>query len=187
MDLVTRAAMVLAPLLLLGSSIGDGATAGLLQVLAMVSFVAVVVGLVARIAEPAPRAAAALLLLGCLGCAGGLGYGFNLIAISHGFDLDLESGAAVILKVTGICFPLTFIGLGLALLRTRTSPVATAAAIAAAGLLFPVSRIGGITPLMILVDVLLLLGLAGIAVPARRPERHLVGARAAAHPLRAPA
>ena len=156
--------MVLAPLLLLGSSLTDDGTAGLLQVVAMALFIAVVVALVARIAEAAPRAAALLLLVGCLGCAGGLGYGFNVIAISHGYDLDLETGAAVILKITGLCFPLTFLVAGLALLKTRTAPVAAAATVAVGAVLFPVSRIGEIEPLMVLVDLLFLAGLGAVAL-----------------------
>ncbi len=168
--------MVVAPLLLLGSSLTDDGTAGLLQVVAMALFFAVVVGLVARIAEAAPRAAAALLLIGCLGCAGGLGYGFNTIAISHGFDLDLETGAAVILKITGLCFPLTFLGLGLAMLKTRSAPVAAAAAITAGAALFPVSRIGEVGPLMVAVDLLFLLGLAATAAAARASSGQVVAA-----------
>ncbi len=167
LDLLTGAALVLAPLLLLGSSLTDDGTAGLLQVVAMALFIAVVVALVARIAEAAPRTAAVLLLIGCLGCTGGIGYGFNVIAISHGYDLDLETGAAVILKITGLCFPLTFIGLGLALLKTRRAPVAAAATVAVGALLFPVSRIGDIGPLMVVVDLLFLAGLSATALAGR--------------------
>ncbi|MGI9084869.1 MAG: hypothetical protein ACR2FE_06205 [Aeromicrobium sp.] len=134
----------------------------------MVMFIAVVVGLVARVAEPAPWAAAALLLVGCLG------YGFNVIAISHGLDLDLEGGPAVILKITGLFFPLTFIGLGLMLLKTRSSHVAAAATIVAGAALFPVSRIGEIEPLMIAVDLLFLAGLVGVALTSQG-DRQSVG------------
>jgi hypothetical protein len=172
--------MVAAPLLLLGSSLTDDGTAGLLQVVAMAMFIAAVLALVARIAEAAPRAAALLLLIGCLGCTGGIGYGFNLIAISHGYDLDLETGAAVILKITGLCFPLTFLGLGLALLKTRTAPAAAAAAVALGAVLFPVSRIGDISALSVVVDVLFLIGLTAIALTGRN-TREPVTSRASVH------
>src|SRR4051812_2602290 len=51
--------------------------------------------------------AVALLLVGALGVAGNVAYGFNTIHVSLG-DTDLvdASGAAVLIKPLGLCFPL---------------------------------------------------------------------------------
>jgi len=59
----------------------------------------------------------------------------------------------------GILFPLTFVGLGLALVRAHAEPRWCAIALAVAGLLFPVSRIGGIETLALVADVVFLLAL----------------------------
>lgn len=171
--------MVCAPLLLLASTVaysvtdglGVGGSGGLLQVLSMATFSMVVLGLVTRIADSAPRTAATLLLLGCLGCAGGVGYGVNAIVTGiDGLDLNDADGAAVILKVIGPIFPVAFLGLGLALDRFRLVPRPAAASIMVAAVLFPISRIGGITPLALLADTLFLMGLTGVALASRRDE-----------------
>ena len=165
--------MVFAPLLLLASTVayaatdelGAGGPGGLLQVLAMALFAVVVMGLVATVADTAPRVSAVLLLLGCLGCAGGVGYGINAIVTGiDGLDLNEADGAAVVLKVIGPIFPLAFLGLGFVLDRQRLVPRPAAFAVMAGAVLFPVSRIGGVTPLALLADGLLLAGLTGVAM-----------------------
>lgn len=177
-DLLTRAALVLAPLLLLASSIayiiagefGEESAGGLLQVLSMAMFVLALMALVARIEGTAPRAAGAFLLLGCLGCAGGVSYGIDAIVIANGGpDLNELTGAATIVKVIGPIFPLVFIGIGLTIWRTGLVPVAGAVAIVVGAVMFPVSRIGGIAPLAIAADSLLLIGLAVVAMTHPAP------------------
>ena len=172
-DLVTRAALVLAPLLLLASSIayaaagefGEESAGGLLQVLSMGVFPLVVIALVVKVSEVAPRGAAALLVLGFLGCAGGVSYGINAIVIANGGpDLNELTGAASIVKVIGPIFPLAFIAFGLTLWRKALAPAAVALGLVAGAVLFPISRIGGITPIALAADTLLLVSLAAVAL-----------------------
>ena len=134
-DLLTRAALVLAPVLLLASSIayvsagefGEESVGGMLQVLSMAVFALALIALVAMVSEVAPRGAAALLLFGCLGCAGG---------VSEALPGPAAWGAL---------------------------------AIVVGAVLFPVSRIGGIAPIALTADALLLIGLTTVAVNIR-PE-----------------
>ncbi|MEO6604998.1 MAG: hypothetical protein ABIN55_05240 [Aeromicrobium sp.] len=172
-EMLTRAALVLAPVLLLASSIayiaagefGEESAGGLLQVLSMATFVLAVIALVTIISEVAPRGAGALLLLGCAGCAGGVSYGINAIVIANGgTDLNELTGAASIVKVIGPIFPLVFVAIGLTLWRKHLAPAAGALAIVVGAVLFPVSRIGGIAPIALAADALLLIGLTTVAL-----------------------
>ena len=176
-DLITRAALVLAPLLLLASSIsyaaagefGEENVGGLLQVISMGVFPLVVISLVSRVSDVAPRGAAALLALGLLGCAGGVSYGIAAIVIANGGpDVNELTGAASIVKVIGPIFPLVFIAFGLTLWRKSLAPVAGAWAIVLGAVLFPMSRIGGIAPIALTADVLLLIGLTTVAATTSR-------------------
>ncbi len=177
-DLLTRAALVLAPVLLLASSIayvsagefGEESVGGMLQVLSMAVFALALIALVAMVSEVAPRGAAALLLFGCLGCAGGVSYGIAAIVIANGGpDMNELSGAASIVKVIGPIFPVVFIAIGLTLWRKQLAPISGALAIVVGAVLFPVSRIGGIAPIALTADALLLIGLTTVAVNIR-PE-----------------
>lgn len=172
-QLLTRCALVLAPALLLASSIayvaagefGEESAGGLLQVLSMSIFVLALLALVAIIDDVVPRGAAALLLFGCLGCAGGVSYGINAIVIANGGpDLNDLTGAASIVKVIGPIFPLVFIAIGLTLWRKQLAPVAGALAIVIGAVLFPISRVGGIAPIAFVADTLLLIGLTTVAM-----------------------
>src|SRR5918999_6247295 len=132
------AAMILGPVLLLGSSIAFAAGGGLnedelggaLLVYAFVAMTVVAIA-IARAVEPAlPRASAALLAFAVLGCGGGVGFGIDSIhaALPGGTSLeDADSAAATLaLFVPGAIFPLSFAALGVALWRARVSPRASA-------------------------------------------------------------
>lgn len=166
------AAMVLAPLILLASTIvsvtgnglGEDATGGIIQVYAMAGFLLVTIGLTQLCEDVVPRAAAVLTLLGTLGAAAGVGYGINAIYTDIGtLDLnnDVEGLAAPLaLQLPGILFPLALLALGLTVYRARVQPRWCGLAIALGAVLFPVSRVGSVDVLAPVPDVLFLLGLA---------------------------
>lgn len=160
------AAMIVAPLLLLASTVaytlggglGEDQVGGVLQVYAMAAFMLAVIGLTRMLEHHAPRAAAALTLIGAIGVAGGVAYGINSIYADIG-TLDLNEnveGAAgpLALQMPGILFPLTFVALGVALARTHAQPRRYFIALAAAGVLFPLSRIPSVETLALLADTL---------------------------------
>ncbi len=63
------------------------------------------------------------------------------------------------LQLPGIVFPLSFIAIGVALVRARTQPRWCGIVLTLAAALFPVSRIGDVEVLAIAVDVLFLVAL----------------------------
>ena len=144
----------------------DG-TAGAVQVIAGVLDMLLVVRLLTWL-DDVPRTAALVLGLGALGAGGWVAYGINTIETSLGnVDLVDVSGAATIIKPLGLCWPVMLVIVGVALLHTRRLPIPCALAIMLSGLLLPISRIGNIASLAIVVDVLLLAGLTAIAVLSR--------------------
>ena len=146
-------AMIVGPVLLLGSGIAFAAgggpqkdeLGGALLVYAFVAMTVVAIA-IARAVEPAlPRASAALLAFAVLGCGGGVGFGIDSIhaALPGGTSLeDADSAAATLaLFLPGAIFPLSFAALGVALWRARVSPRASGLLLVAASLLFPVANI----------------------------------------------
>src|SRR5689334_685464 len=83
--------------------------------------------------------AAALLVVGAVGVAGSVAYGFNTIHVSLG-DTDLvdASGAAVLIKPLGLCFPLMLLLCAVAL--RRRGPQWATACVAMAALGWPVAH-----------------------------------------------
>jgi hypothetical protein len=147
------AAMILGPVLLLGSSVAFAAGGGLnedelggaLLVYAFVALTVVAIG-IARAVEPAlPRASAALLAFAVLGCGAGVGFGVDSIhaGLPGGTGLeDADSAAGTLaLMVPGAIFPLSFAALGLALWRARVSPRASGPLLVTASLLFPIANV----------------------------------------------
>src|SRR5918997_1923318 len=119
------AAMILGPVLLLGSSVAFAAGGGLnedelggaLLVYAFIAMTVVAIA-IARAVEPAlPRASAALLAFAILGCGAGVGFGIDSIhaALPGGTGLEEAASAAgaLALLVPGPIFPLSFAALGL--------------------------------------------------------------------------
>jgi hypothetical protein len=114
--------------------------------------------------------AAILLVVGVLGAAGNVAYGFNTIHVSLG-DTDLvdATGAAVVIKPLGLCFPLTLL-LGALVLRGR-SPMWTVVLLAVSALAWPVAHIANIGWLAVLVNVGLVAVFGTVAVALFRAPR----------------
>jgi hypothetical protein len=138
----------------------DDPTAGAIHVLAAVGYTVVMIRLATLGDGPL---AAALLLVGVFGAAGDVAYGFNTIHVSLG-DTDLvdATGAAVLIKPLGLCFPLTLL-LGAVMLR-RKAPAWAVALVAVGGLLWPVAHIANIGWLAILINALLTTAFGAVAV-----------------------
>jgi hypothetical protein len=195
LERVSGTAALLAPVLLLastvafatlGGGIGVGAVAGVALVFAMIMFAIALVGL-ARRAEPvAPRATAAVTAFGLAGTAGGVGFGIDSIqAQLFGTPgLDEVSLAGVIALRVGVLFPLSMIALAVLLGVTGRAPRALAATLAVAAALFPVARIGGLLPVGIASDLLFVAAMGGLGLglirgtsrPARQDRREPVAA-----------
>jgi hypothetical protein len=164
------AALIGAPTLLfastLASAVGGGLnadhTGGALQVYAFAAWSLVVVGLTRIIEGPLPRAAAALLAIGALGVAGGVANGLDSIQFAETGVTSEDAGAAGVfaLNITGALFPLAMLGLGVALVRARVEPRWSGFALAAAAILFPVSRISSNELLALAADAVFLVALA---------------------------
>lgn len=179
-DLLLNASLILAPALLLTSSVvyavndelGHGVPGGIVQNLAMICFMLVVIRLTTLVSADSPKVSAALLLVGVVGVAGGIGYGVNAYAVGvTGIDMNEMAGAAgTALQMAGIFFPLTFIGFGAAMLIAKTVPAPIALAMIVGGVLFPLGRIPGIDALAFASDAMLLVALAAVAVTSRGTE-----------------
>ncbi|GIE29499.1 hypothetical protein Ait01nite_025440 [Actinoplanes italicus] len=142
----------------------DDPTAGVVHVLAAAGYTVVMIRLATLGDGPL---AVALLLAGVLGAAGDVAYGFNTIHVSLG-DTDLvdASGAAVLIKPLGLCFPLTLL-LGAVMLRHRV-PAWAVALVAAGGLLWPVAHIANLGWLAVLTNLLLTAAFGAAAVSLRQ-------------------
>ena len=173
--------MIVAPLLLLASTVanafgeglGGDALGGMIQVYAGAAFALAVVGLTHLLEPRLPRASTLLLVIGLVGCAGVVAFGIDSLVYSYDSAAALsevegvaEAGPALFLP--GLVFPLSIVALGAAVVRSELTPKAAGFALLAAGLLFPVSRIGGIEPLALAVDVLFVAGLAPIGLSVLR-------------------
>jgi hypothetical protein len=183
-DAFQRLGLVAGPLLLLASSIfhflGGGMDSddvgGILQVVAFFFLVFASFGLTELIAQQRPRLAIVLrvlLVFGCLyGVMNGLG---SVLADAAGTDAagagiaSLPSGLEMLFVYPGILFPLSLLVCGVALWRTRVVPAPAGAALALAGVLFPLGRIPDIVGLYLAADVLLVvsMGWMGLNVPTR--------------------
>src|SRR5688500_9846719 len=129
----------------------DDPAAAVVHVLGAVGYTLVMVRLV-TLGTGLP--AAVLLLVGAFGAAGDVAYGFNAIHVSLG-DTDLvdATGAAVLIKPLGLCFPLTLL-LGAAVLR-RAAPAWAVALLAVSALAWPIAHIANIGWLAVVVNAAL--------------------------------
>ncbi|WP_432824441.1 hypothetical protein [Dactylosporangium sp. CA-092794] len=145
----------------------DDPTAAVVHVLAAIGYTIVLVRLVTL---GTGILAALLLMVGAIGAAGDVAYGFNTIHVSLG-DTDLvdATGAAVLIKPLGLCFPLTLL-LGAVVLR-RIAPAWTVALLAVGALAWPVAHIANIGWLAVVVNAALVAAFAGAAtVLYRTPD-----------------
>ena len=142
----------------------DDPTAGVVHVLGAVGYTLVMFRLVTL---GNGGLAAVLLVVGAFGAAGNVAYGFNTIHVSLG-DTDLvdATGAAVLIKPLGLCFPLTLL-LGAAILR-RMAPTWTVALLAASAIAWPVAHIANIGWLAVTVNAALVAVFSAVAVALYR-------------------
>jgi hypothetical protein len=138
----------------------DDPTAAVIHVLGAVGYTLVTVRLVTL---GNGTLAAVLLVVGAFGAAGDVAYGFNTIHVSLG-DTDLvdATGAAVLIKPLGLCFPLTLL-LGAAVLR-RIAPSWAVALIAASAIAWPVAHIANVGWLALAVNAALVAAFSAVAV-----------------------
>jgi hypothetical protein len=165
--------MVVAPVLLvastsayvLGDGLGEDSTGAAIQVYAAAAFGLALFGLTARLTTSAPRLGAVLLAASAVGTAGAVAWGIDSLVYSYApasaaSEQDESIAAQFALFLPGIVFPLTMVALGLALARTGAAKRLPALLLALGAACFPVSRIGGIEPLALIADLLILGGMA---------------------------
>jgi hypothetical protein len=159
-SLVVAPAIYLIADLLYATRGWDDPTAAVVHVLAAVGYTLVMVRLVTLSND---NLAAVLLVVGAFGAAGDVAYGFNAIHVSLG-DTDLvdATGAAVLIKPLGLCFPFTLL-LGAAVLR-RIAPTWTVALLAVSAIAWPVAHIANIGWLAVSVNAALVAVFSAVAV-----------------------
>jgi hypothetical protein len=180
-------AMLLGPLLLLGSSVAYVAGGGLnedevggaLQVYAFVALTVVAIGIARAVERALPRASAALLAFAVLGCGAGVGFGIDSIHAAlpgrTGLE-DADSAAGTLaLFVPGAIFPLSFAALGVALWRARVSPRASGPLLIAASLLFPIANIPDSEAIAVTANALFVVALWPLGITWLRQHRNIVG------------
>ena len=181
------AAMILGPVLLLGSSVAFAAGGGLnedelggaLLVYAFVALTVVAIGIARAVERALPRASAALLAFAVLGCGAGVGFGIDSIhaGLPGGTGLeDADSAAATLaLFVPGAIFPLSFAALGVALWRARVSPRPSGPLLVAASLLFPIANIPDSEAIAVTANALFVVALWPLGITWLRQPRIIVG------------
>jgi len=159
-SLVVAPAIYLIADLLYATRGWDDSTAAVVHVLAAVGYTLVMVRLVTL---GNGILAAVLLVVGAFGAAGDVAYGFNTIHVSLG-DTDLvdATGAAVLIKPLGLCFPLTLL-LGAAVLR-RIAQTWTIALLAVSAIAWPVAHIANIGWLAVAVNATLVTLFTAVAI-----------------------
>jgi hypothetical protein len=180
-------AMILGPVLLLGSSVAFAAGGGLnedelggaLLVYAFVALTVVAIGIARAVERALPRASAALLAFAVLGCGAGVGFGIDSIhaGLPGGTGLeDADSAAGTLaLFVPGAIFPLSFAALGVALWRARVSPRASGPLLVAASLLFPIANIPDSEAIAVTANALFVVALWPLGITWLRQPRIIVG------------
>jgi hypothetical protein len=180
-------AMLLGPVLLLGSSVAFAAGGGLnedelggaLLVYAFVALTVVAIGIARAVERALPRASAALLAFAVLGCGAGVGFGIDSIhaGLPGGTGLeDADSAAGTLaLFVPGAIFPLSFAALGVALWRARVSPRASGPLLVAASLLFPIANIPDSEAIAVTANALFVVALWPLGITWLRQPRIIVG------------
>ena len=146
----------------------DDATAGVLAVLASVAYGLVFLDAAGWLA-PASRLRAALVVIGLLGVAGAVAYGFDTIQMSLGeTSLVDQPGAANLIKPLGLFFPLALGLVAVALVRLGARWQGWVVLLAA--LAWPAGHIANISPLCVVVNVALVLGLGTLLWQPPTPD-----------------
>lgn len=170
-DRVLSGALLVAPLLYLAADSTyaargwTDATAGVLHVLGAIAYGFVLL----RVVSWLPRDSAlgvAVLVIGLVGMAGNVAYGFDTIHTSLG-DIALvdRSGAALLIKPLGLCFPLSFAFVAWALARLGHRWQGTLVLVAM--IAWPVAHIGDISDLAVLVQVALVVAFGSLLWSSR--------------------
>jgi hypothetical protein len=146
--------------------------ASALQVYAFAAFVPSCVGLAGLVRPRFPRAAAVLAVLGTLGSAGGVAYAIDRLQLgTTGMKLQSIGIEGIFaLPVPGICFPISLLGLSLALWRARLLGGLPALILGLGAILFPVGNIADIGPIRAVAAVLIFFSLAPLGWSLLRPE-----------------
>jgi hypothetical protein len=175
---LVRVAAVVGPLVLAASSVawlgGDDTeeARGILTFWAFPFMALAVAGIAARLQARSPAGRAVVTALVAIGACAGAGFATEINMVEHfGVERLMEQdtpSAMLVLGMPGLCFPLSLIALGLLSFSYRTLPRAQALLLAAAGVLFPLSRIPQVAGLALVADVLLIAALAPVAFLARR-------------------
>jgi hypothetical protein len=140
----------------------DDAGAGVVHVIGAIAYGF----LILAVASWLPRASgltAALILVGLVGMAGNVAYGFDTIHTSFG-DTQLvdRDGAANLIKVLGLFFPLSLLLVAVALGVLGRAPQGLAVGVAA--IAWPIAHIANVAELAVAVNVVLTLALGSLAV-----------------------
>ncbi len=175
---VTDAAAVVAPLSMLagtvafalGGDLNEGRVAGTIMIWAAGAYALALPGLAGRLRG---WWAAFVGVAGAVGAAGIAAYGMDAIQRE-------VSGATVVgsditplaLRIPGLLLPLALLVLGVGLARSRAAAEPAAWGLAAAAVLFPVSRITNVIPLALGCDLLVLVSVTAIVRTAGTPRRH---------------
>ena len=178
---ITLAAAILAPVLLLVSTIGyltegggmnDGELGGIVQVWGMIAYGIALAGFVRLLEDRTPAGALALGIVAVVGVAAGVAYGIDSVQVAvFGTEPVQETtspAATLVFQLPGIFFPLSIVLLGVLLARTGTVPALLGGALVVGGVLFPASRIPDVEALAVTSDVIVLLALAAIVVRVTR-------------------
>jgi hypothetical protein len=173
-----RVAALVGPLLLAGGSVawlaGDDAAElrGILTFWAFPFIALAAYGVASRLQQHSPVGRAVVTALVAIGTCAGAGFATEINMVDHfGVErlMDQDTPSAMLaLGLPGLAFPLSLIALGALSFTYRTLPRAQALLLAAAGLLFPLSRIPQVAGLALVADVLLVAALAPVAFSARR-------------------
>ncbi len=175
LDRVLVIAMILAPILLLASTLvslpdddfAESVPQGVLVMFAMGLFFLAFVAVTRLLGQRLPRLSALLLLTGALGAQAGTAFGVVVIARAKGLELQAGSLEAAF-NAPGILFPMTWLALGACVLYAKVAPAWTGIALALAGVAFPVSRIGTVGEIAVVADVLFVVALSGFAMVVLR-------------------
>ena len=168
------ASLLVAPVLFLAAATTyaargwEDATAGVLHVLASIVYALVFLRVATWLAA-ASRLRAAIVVAGVVGMAGSVAYGFDTIHLSLG-DTQLvdQPGAANLIKPLGLFFPLALALVAAALVRLGARW--QGALVLAAAIGWPVGHIANVAPVCVVVNVLLVLGLASLLWQQPPPE-----------------
>lgn len=175
---MTRPALVVGPLLLLGSSvayaagegIGDDKVGGAIQVWAFILLGIGLVGLARHVESHRPAIAAALTAATLIGVSVGAGFGIDSIWTEvTGLSIDDDAVSGPALFMPGLSFPVALFAHAARRFRIGLGPKLPAVLLAVGAVLFPLSRIPSIDVLALIADLCIAAALIPIAlaIPTR--------------------